>query len=93
MGDVKKVEESEKPSLVQNKGLAGLYVIIKGRCKVVHNKDNYTATYLQGGECFGESDLLKIVGFDYFGDIIADSDEVQCLYISQQNFQKIPLFE
>ena len=51
------------------------------------------ATHIQGGECFGESDLLKVVGFDYFGDIVAESDEVECLYISQQNFLKIPLFE
>lgn len=83
MNEVKKVEESAKPSLVQNKDIAGLYIIIKGRCKVVHKKDNILATYLQGGECFGESDLLKIVGFDFFGDIIADSNEVECLYISQ----------
>lgn len=93
MNDVKKVDESERPSLVQNKRVAGFYVIIKGRCKVVHNQDRYLATYLQGGECFGESDLLKMVGFDFFGDIIADSEEVQCLYISQQNFLKIPRFE
>ena len=47
MSDVKKVEESEKPTLVSNKRIAGLYIIIKGRCKVVHKKDRYEPrTYL-----------------------------------------------
>lgn len=91
--DVKKVEDPEKPALRAEQGLSGFYVIIQGHCKVVHLKDGHEATQLQGGDCFGESDLLKIVGFDFFGDIIADSAEVQCLYISTQNFGKIPLFE
>ena len=41
---------------------------------------------------FGISDLLKIIGFDFFGDIIADTD-LKCYFISSHNFNKIPLFE
>jgi hypothetical protein len=36
---------------------------------------------------------LKVVGYEFFGDIIADSEEVECLFISLNDFYKIPLFE
>lgn len=89
--DIMKIEEAEKPTLVSD--LGGFYVITKGLCKVVHLEDGYEAARLRGGECFGESDLLQLVGFDYFGDIVAESDVVECIYISSKNFGKIPLFE
>jgi len=48
---------------------------------------------LQGGEFFGESEILKVIGYDYFGDIIAESEEVECMFISQDDLLKIPLYE
>jgi hypothetical protein len=32
-------------------------------------------------------------GYSYFGDIIATSDEVRILHISNSNFKKIPVYE
>ena len=34
-----------------------------------------------------------MIGFEYFGDIIAKSENVECMFISFLDFQKIPLFE
>jgi hypothetical protein len=48
---------------------------------------------LQGGEFFGESEILKVIGYDYFGDIIAESEEVECMFISQDDLLKIPFYE
>lgn len=48
---------------------------------------------MQGGEFFGESEILKVIGYDYFGDIIAESEEVECMFISQDDLLKIPLYE
>jgi hypothetical protein len=48
---------------------------------------------LQGGEFFGESEILKVIGYDYFGDIIAESEEVECMFVSQDDLLKIPLYE
>ena len=71
----------------------GIFVIIKGSCSVINKADGYQACSLKGGEMFGESDILKIVGYDFFGDIIADSDEVECMYISTAHVKMIPQFE
>ena len=48
---------------------------------------------MQGGEFFGESEILKVIGYDYFGDIIAESEEVECMFVSQDDLLKIPLYE
>lgn len=58
------------------------------------------------GEFFGESNLLRRVGLEYFGDVVAEGnggafsttenaedDCVVCLYISWENFQRIPHYE
>jgi len=34
-----------------------------------------------------------IKGFAFFGDIVAESDKVDCLFISKENVQKIPTYE
>lgn len=60
----------------------GIFIIIKGKCAVVNRPDNYQACVIQGGEIFGESDILKIVGYDFFGDIVAETSEVECMFIS-----------
>ena len=48
---------------------------------------------MQGGEFFGESEILKVIGYDYFGDIIAESEEVECMFVSQDDLLKIPFYE
>ena len=60
----------------------GFYFIIKGYANVVNPDDGFIAKRLKQGDYFGESDLLKSVGYSFFGDIIADSDDFECWYIS-----------
>lgn len=48
---------------------------------------------MKKGEYFGDSDISKSVGYGFFGSIIAESDQVETLFISMEDFDKIPLFE
>lgn len=52
---------------------------------------------LARGEFFGEANLIRCMGIEYFGDIIAfgseDNPEVSLIYISWEDFQRIPDFE
>ena len=71
----------------------GLYLIKQGYCAVRNHDDGFQAKRLNQGDFFGESDLLKCVGYSFFGEIVADSDDVECWFIPQEKFAKIPLFE
>ena len=52
---------------------------------------------MRRGEFFGEATLLRKMGIEYFGDIIAqgydNNPEVTVIYISWEDFQRIPEFE
>jgi hypothetical protein len=71
----------------------GLYILESGLCRVVHPEDKYMAKELKRWDFFGECDLLKVVGYTYFGEIVAASPEVRVLFISNANFKKIPVYE
>lgn len=71
----------------------GVYLVTRGVATVVNPADGYRACQLRGGEIFGEADQLKIVGYEFFGDIIAESDECQCMFISTRHLREIPEFE
>lgn len=71
----------------------GLYFITRGYCVVRNHDDGYCSKTLKQGDFFGESDLLKCIGYQFFGEIAADSDDVECWYIPSDQFWKIPLFE
>ena len=45
------------------------------------------------GDYFGESQELKVPGINYFGDVIADDDEVTCLFIESKDVLRIPIYE
>lgn len=60
---------------------------------MVHPNDKFMAKELRRWDFFGECELLKVIGYTYFGEIIATSDEVRVLFISQANFKKIPVYE
>ena len=51
------------------------------------------AKRLRHGDYFGEADLLHTVGYTFFGDIIADSDDLECMHIPYEKFMKVPLYE
>lgn len=70
-----------------------MFLILSGTAKIVNSKDHYEAKQLKFGDYFGESEMIRVIGFDFFGDIYADSDEVECFFISRENFSKIALFE
>ncbi len=70
----------------------GFYLMLEGICKVTNHEDGYCSKRLKRSEFFGESDILKIIGFDFFGDVVAETD-VKCYFISRDHFNKIPLFE
>ncbi|CDW89030.1 tpr domain containing protein [Stylonychia lemnae] len=58
-----------------------IMIIMQGKCKVVNNFDSYDVATLKRGDIFGESDFLRNISYDFFGDIIADDDQVEVLVI------------
>ena len=71
----------------------GIYLIDSGQCSIMHPTDQFNAKTLRRWDFFGEIDMLKVVGYQYFGDIVVATDEVTCFYISAENFKKIPVYE
>jgi len=55
-----------KPKKVDNNDL-GFYLIRKGRLILKNTDDGYVAKELVPGDYFGESDLLRCVGYEFFG--------------------------
>ena len=76
-----------------------------GTCQILHRHDQFEVRELRNWDFFGECDLLKVIvssliqsftclkGYTYFGDVVSKSDEVRLLYISKDNFRKIPVYE
>jgi hypothetical protein len=58
-----------------------------------NHDDGYVSKSLHQGDYFGESDCLKVLGYTFYGEIVADSDDVECWFIPAGDFWKIPLFE
>ena len=72
--------------------ITGIYIVVKGVWKVVNRFDNYEVWEVLGGDWFGEWEPLKLCDYTYFGDIYAKKD-TELIYISYEDFQRIPLFE
>lgn len=45
----------------------GIYIVTRGSAKVVNIEDGYQAAVLKGGDFFGETDILKCMGYEFFG--------------------------
>lgn len=61
---------------------------------MIRNRDDgIVAKKLKQGDYFGESDLLKSIGYQFFGEIVAASDDLECWFIPFKEFSRIPLFE
>ena len=58
-----------------------------------NTEDQFLGKVIREGDFFGEADLLKCVDYTFFGDIVAESDSVDVLYIGEEDFNKIPIFE
>ncbi|CAI2366458.1 unnamed protein product [Moneuplotes crassus] len=81
----------------------GVYIIIKGTCKIVNRLDGFDSGELSENQnkacykiffsdCFGEFDTLKISDYTIYGDIYSNSD-VHVLFIPKAVFQSIPFYE
>ena len=93
LNEVEENVETQDTLVIEKDDTLGIYIIENGTCKVVNTDDQYVAQLLKKGDYFGESDITKSVGFGFFGSVIAESDEVECLFIPMDEFEKIPLFE
>jgi hypothetical protein len=60
---------------------------------LIHRYDNFNAKEMRRWDFFGECDLIKVIGHTYFGDVVAQSEQVRTLFISKANFKKIPVYE
>eukprot|EP00347_Sterkiella_histriomuscorum_P001557 403371576 len=62
-----------------------IMLIMSGKCKILNTfDDNKEIAQLKRGDIIGESDFLRLVSYDFFGEIVADSDEgVECLIINK----------
>ena len=48
---------------------------------------------LQRGEFFGEAQALQTLSLNFFGEVYAQSDDVELLFLSRENLQLLPGFE
>ena len=86
-----KLNRDIKRMMTQEK--SGFHLITKGKCKIVNHDDKYHCKSLTNGDYFGETEILKCIGYEFFGDVYVESPEFECLYISTDDFLKLPLFE
>lgn len=77
----KKKEEPPQEEAESEDLQVGFYFITKGTAAVRNHDDGYVAKKLTQGDYFGESDPLKVVGYTFFGEIVADSDDLECWFI------------
>jgi len=56
------------------------------------NSKEIEITKLASGSVFGESDCLRMVGYDFLGDIYAGKDGMDCLVVQEPDLV-ISLFE
>lgn len=72
----------------------GVFIINKGSWEVINRKDNYTVAFLFKGDYFGESEVIKIPDYTYFGDIYAcPHQDVDIIMLSYEAMKRIPFFE
>eukprot|EP00347_Sterkiella_histriomuscorum_P006536 403352393 len=81
-----------KDQLYQKLEMRPLFIILSGYCQVICPIDNYEVVKLKRGEVFGESDLLRLPSYDFFGNIITGSEGCECLMIENPN-ELLTLYE
>ena len=52
----------------------------------MNHDDQYNSKLLTNGDYFGETEMLKCIGYEWFGDIYVESTDFECLYISIEDF-------
>jgi hypothetical protein len=82
----------KKNKISFNTDPTGVQVILNGIGKVINRADNYEVWKLYKGDSFGECEILKTPDWSYFGDIYAETN-VEWLFLSYAQFQKIPYYE
>ena len=70
-------------------------MILSGSAYIVNNqlpKEKQKLCELRNGDIFGESDLIRHAGIDFFGDIVAGPNGLECLVLMAPD-QLIHMFE
>ena len=70
----------------------GIYIIFKGKCIIANPFDQFIPKILFKYDLFGENDMLRINGYQSFGDIIT-MNNVEWLFLSKQSISRIPFYE
>jgi len=70
----------------------GIYIIREGKCFVKNPTDNYTLITLIAGDVFGENEILRIKGYNYFGDIYTEN-ETHFWQIPKKVIERIPEYD
>ena len=67
-------------------------MIIEGKCDIINPTDGYVISHLSYGDLFGECNSFKVIGYNYFGDIVANG-QVTTAKIMYEDLKQIPLYE
>ena len=72
--------------------IIGIYIIEKGKWAIVNPYDKYLAKVLYKNDIFGENDILRINGYQAYGDILS-LNSVECIFLSKEWLNRIPFYE
>lgn len=61
--------------------MRSICIVLDGHCQVINKADTFYFHDLRPGDHFGSSDLLKIIGIEYLGDIYAGPNGVRVMII------------
>lgn len=70
--DLDALRDSDSDGKVGLVTAIGIYLIISGKCTVIHPYDHFLVKTLFRDDMFGENEILKINGYHAFGDIVAE---------------------
>ncbi len=71
----------------------GIYFILEGHIQVVNRSDKYVLATIFKGEYFGESSILRTVGYEYYGDLLIGDKGLKLMFIPRNVFMELPIHE
>lgn len=81
-----------RPGKPPESNVGSVVLVLEGSCKVVVPEDNFEVFELRRGDYFGASDLLRIPGIEFLGQIMAGPKGCKCMVIKAPD-QVIQLYE
>ena len=79
-----------------------VFIVESGDCRIINPKFDFEGQPKEAilayntvgrGDYFGESTIFKMQSLDFYGDIVAATEQVKCIQISRKDFDRIPLHE